>query len=93
MQTTTTTTPTQGYQVTPATAKIFDAIRATQDLYSVIADALAARYGEENVDAKAAPYLDLINEMQERLHEEVIGQVVDALGDTANSHNPDVITI
>lgn len=93
MATTTTTTPTQGYSVTPATAKILDALRATNDLYSLILDALGARYGEENADDKGGVYLDLCNEITERLHEEIVGQVIDALGDTANTSNPDVILI
>lgn len=88
--------PAGGYKVAPTTAQILDCLRACNVLYSMIADALGARYdgtlSPDDVDAKTAPYLDLIGDITEMLHKEIDTGIYDALSD-AYVDSADVIQI
>ena len=88
--------PAGGYNVTPATAKLLDCLRAGQNYYAMIADAMQEKYGgimsPEEAEAKAQPYLDCLNDIADMLHDEISGSIVDALSDTQNS-TADVVKI
>ena len=84
-----TTTP-QGnkphtYQVSEATAALLDCLTASAHLYEQITDALQLRYGVEAVDNHTAAYLAAINEIDDLLHQELQGQVIDGLMDVKNT--------
>ena len=81
--------PKDGYKVTAATAKLLDCLRAGQNYYAMIADAMQEKYGAimtpDEAEQKAAPYLDALNDIADMLHDELTGSVVDALSDTQNA--------
>lgn len=86
MKTTNTTTP-RKYEVSEATAAILDSIVAVSDAYDRITDALQLRYGVEKVDEKAQKYHAALSGVIDLLHAEITGQVIDNMGNTANSHS------
>lgn len=81
--------PKDGYKVTAATAKLLDCLRAGSAYYDMIHDAMQQKYGgimsPAEAEAKAQPYLDVINDIAEMLHDEITGSVVDALSDVQNT--------
>lgn len=96
-----TTTPKNGYKVTPATAAILDSMRAADALFSTITNTLRILYGDTPTepgtaaieDIKAQPYLEHCNAITDMLHQEIIRQLCDNLGDVENSNNTDSINI
>ncbi len=73
------------YQVSEATAALLDCLTASSKLYEQITDALQLRYGVEAVDNHTAAYLAAINEIDDLLHQELQGQVIDGLMDVKNT--------
>lgn len=77
-----TTTPgrkAHNYEVSNATAALLDCIIAADKLYTQIGDALELRYGKTGVDSATPPYLAAINTLNDLIHQELQGQVIDAL--------------
>ena len=72
------------YKVSEATAALLDCSIAADRLYSQIADALELRYGKEGVDHATPAYLEPINTINDLLHRELRGQVIDGLMDVKN---------
>lgn len=71
------------YEVSDATAKLLDCIRAGNAYYDMILDALRACYADvlsdEEADAKEQQYLAHIVDIVDMLHAEISGSIVDAL--------------
>lgn len=88
--------PAGNYNVTPATAKLLDCLRAGQNYYTLIAEAMQLRYGgimsPAEAEAKAQPYLDIIEDIADMLHDEISSSIVDALSDVHNT-TADVVQI
>ena len=82
------TTPADGYKLTDATALLLDCLRESSHMYDMITDAMAAKYGgimkPDEAEDKAQPYLDVLNQINDMLHAEITGSVVDALSDVKN---------
>lgn len=86
------TAPADGYKITDATAMLLDCLKESSHMYDMIAEAMQKKYGAimtpEEAEAQAQPYLDVLNEINDMLHAEITGSVVDALSDTKNSTAP-----
>lgn len=84
-----TAAPAGVYEVTEATAKLLDCLRACSTYYDMIADAMQRKYADvlspEEAEAKAQPYLDALNVVADMLHAEISSSVVDALSDVNNT--------
>ena len=78
-----------GYKVSLPTAKLLDCLQAGQNYYAMIADAVQEKYGaimtDDEINAKARPYLDALNDIADMLHEEITGSIIDAMSDTKNT--------
>lgn len=84
--------PADGYKITDATAMLLDCLKESSHMYDMIAAAMQEKYGAymtpEEAENKAQPYLDVLGEIDDMLHTEITGSVVDALGDMKNSAAP-----
>lgn len=96
------TTAQNGYEVTKEMTQLFDCLRASADLYSLIIDTLAQLHvvagcefvnGRDYADTLAEPYLQHINAIDDMLHREITERVIDSLSDTTNTHNTDRVQI
>ena len=84
--------PADGYKITNATAMLLDCLKESSHMYDMIADAMQEKYGgfmtPEEVEAKAQAYLDILSSIDDMLHNEIAGSVVDALSEVRNATAP-----